>query len=107
MSILLWTLALLLGAVLLAALARRIEVPSPSLLALGGVLVGLLPHGPRISLEPDLALALFVAPDQAEHLILGCSEVGPGQFHFKRDKIATTSALRVTTPQAGCGLNCE
>jgi NhaP-type Na+/H+ or K+/H+ antiporter len=62
MSILLWTLALLLGAVLLAALARRIEVPSPSLLALGGVLVALLPHGPRISLEPDLALALFVAP---------------------------------------------
>lgn len=62
MSILLWTLALLLGAVLLAALARRIGVPSPSLLALGGVVIALLPNGPRISLEPDLALALFVAP---------------------------------------------
>src|SRR3984957_17739892 len=62
MSILLWTLSLLLGAVLLAALARRIKVPSPSLFALGGVLVALLPHGPRISLQPDLALALFVAP---------------------------------------------
>ncbi len=62
MSILLWTLALLLGAVLLAALARRIGAPSPSLLALGGVVVALLPNGPRISLEPDLALALFVAP---------------------------------------------
>jgi Na+/H+ antiporter len=53
---------LLLGAVLLAALARRIKVPSPSLFALGGVLVALLPHSPRISLQPDLALALFVAP---------------------------------------------
>jgi Na+/H+ antiporter len=62
MSVLLWTLSLLLGAVLLAALARRIKVPSPSLFALGGVLLALLPHGPRISLQPDLALALFVAP---------------------------------------------
>ena len=62
MSILLWTVSLLLGAVLLAALARRIKVPSPSLFALGGVLIALLPHAPRISLEPDLALALFVAP---------------------------------------------
>ena len=62
MNILLWTLSLLLGAVLLAALARRLNVPSPSLFALGGVLVALLPDSPRISLEPDLALALFVAP---------------------------------------------
>src|SRR3984957_14191041 len=62
MSVLLWTLFLLLGAVLLAALARRIKVPSPSLFALGGVLLALLPHGPRLSLQPDLALALFVAP---------------------------------------------
>jgi len=62
MSILLWTLSLLLGAVLLGAIARRIKVPSASLFALGGVLVALLPNGPRISLEPDLALALFVAP---------------------------------------------
>jgi Na+/H+ antiporter len=62
MSLLLWTLSLLLGAVLLAALARRVKVPSPSMLALGGVLLALLPYSPRISLEPDLALALFVAP---------------------------------------------
>jgi CPA1 family monovalent cation:H+ antiporter len=62
MNILLWTLSLLLGAVLLAALARRIKIPSPSLFALGGLLIALLPNSPRISLEPDLALALFVAP---------------------------------------------
>ena len=47
MSILLWTLSLLLCAVLLAALARRIKVPSPSLFALGGVLLALLPHDVR------------------------------------------------------------
>ena len=62
MTILLWTVSLLLGAVLLAALARRIKVPSPSMFALGGVCIALLPHAPRISLEPGLALALFVAP---------------------------------------------
>jgi len=62
MSVLLWTLFLLLGAVLLAAVARRFKVPSPSLLALGGVLLAISPYSPRISLEPDLALALFVAP---------------------------------------------
>src|SRR5882762_8955096 len=57
-----WILALLLGAVLLGAFARRIGAPSPSLLALGGVALAMLPHGPRIALDPDLALALFVAP---------------------------------------------
>src|ERR1700687_443553 len=62
MAVLEWTLALLLGAVLLAALARRIGAPSPALLAIGGVAVALLPNGPHFSLDPDLALALFVAP---------------------------------------------
>jgi monovalent cation/hydrogen antiporter len=62
MIILEWVLALLLGAVLLAALARRLAIPSPVLLALGGVGLALLPHGPRLTLDPDLALALFVAP---------------------------------------------
>src|SRR5262249_12194007 len=62
MEILQWTLTLLLGAVLLAAFARRIGAPSPALLALGGAALALLPNGPRLTLEPDLALALFVAP---------------------------------------------
>ena len=55
MAVLEWTLALLLGAVLLAALARRIGAPSPALLAIGGVAVALLPNGPHLSLDPDLA----------------------------------------------------
>src|SRR5260370_14347601 len=62
MIILEWTLVLVLGAGLLAGLARRIGLPCPAVLALGGVGVALLPHGPRLTLEPDLALALFVAP---------------------------------------------
>ena len=57
-----WTLALLLGAVVVAALARRLEVPYPALLALAGVGLAFLPFAPAIEIEPDLALALFVAP---------------------------------------------
>lgn len=57
-----WIIGLLLGAVLLAALARRLKVPYPTFLALGGVLLAFVPSGPQWTLEPDLALALFVAP---------------------------------------------
>lgn len=56
------TLALLLVAVLLASLARRLDVPYPSLLALAGAAIGFLPGAPTITIEPDLALALFIAP---------------------------------------------
>jgi monovalent cation/hydrogen antiporter len=57
-----WTLVLLLGAVLLTALARRLRVPYPSLLAIAGAALAFAPAGPSIEIEPDLALALFVAP---------------------------------------------
>jgi monovalent cation/hydrogen antiporter len=57
-----WVIGLLLGAVALSALARRIKVPYPTFLAIGGVLLAFVPSGPSWTLEPDLALALFVAP---------------------------------------------
>jgi monovalent cation/hydrogen antiporter len=57
-----WIIALLLGAVALSALARRVQVPYPTFLAIGGVLLAFVPSGPSWTLEPDLALALFVAP---------------------------------------------
>jgi Na+/H+ antiporter len=55
-------LLLLVGAVGLAALARRLKVPYPSLLALGGTALALLPHAPTFQFNPELTLALFVAP---------------------------------------------
>jgi Na+/H+ antiporter len=57
-----WIIGLLLGAVALSALARRIKVPYPTFLAIGGMLLAFVPSGPSWTLEPDLALALFVAP---------------------------------------------
>jgi monovalent cation/hydrogen antiporter len=56
------TLALLLGAVLVAGLARKAAAPYPVFLALAGSALAFLPHAPVVEIEPDLALALFVAP---------------------------------------------
>ncbi|MDM0011694.1 sodium:proton antiporter [Variovorax sp. J22P168] len=57
-----WIIALLLGAALLAELARRVGAPYPTFLALGGVLLAFVPSSPRWTLDPHLALTLFVAP---------------------------------------------
>jgi monovalent cation/hydrogen antiporter len=56
------TLALLLGSVLVTGLARRLAAPYPAFLALAGAGLAFLPHAPVVEIEPDLALALFVAP---------------------------------------------
>lgn len=57
-----WIIGLLVCAVALSALARRLGIPYPTFLALGGSVLVLLPGAPDWTLEPDLALALFVAP---------------------------------------------
>jgi CPA1 family monovalent cation:H+ antiporter len=46
----------------LAALARRVGAPYPAFLALGGVVLAFVPNVPRVEIDPDLALAIFVAP---------------------------------------------
>src|SRR5271170_1758271 len=56
------TLLLLAAAVVLLVVARHLRVPYPALLALVGGCVAALPFAPRLSIEPRLALALFVAP---------------------------------------------
>jgi CPA1 family monovalent cation:H+ antiporter len=57
-----WTLILLVCAVALTAIARHGNVPYPSLLALGGTALALVPNAPSFTLDPDLTLSLFVAP---------------------------------------------
>ena len=46
----------------LAILARRIGLPYPILLVIGGLLLGLVPGLPRIELEPDLVFLIFLPP---------------------------------------------
>jgi monovalent cation/hydrogen antiporter len=57
-----WIIALMLGAALLAALAQRVGAPYPTFLALGGALLAFVPASPNWTLDPQLALTLFVAP---------------------------------------------
>ena len=57
-----WIIGILVGAVLLSLLAKRIGAPYPALLAIGGAVLAFIPGAPRIVLEPELALALFLAP---------------------------------------------
>src|SRR4249919_2469045 len=53
---------LILAATLLAAVARRVGAPYPVFLALGGALLAFVPGAPTLTVLPELALALFVAP---------------------------------------------
>ena len=55
-------LVVLLAAVLLAAAARRLGAPYPAFLAVVGAVIAFLPGAPAFSLDPEVALALFVAP---------------------------------------------
>ena len=55
-------LAFLLGAVLLAALARRAGIAYPVVLAVAGAALAFVPDIPQIALDPELVLVLFVAP---------------------------------------------
>src|SRR5512142_708512 len=55
-------LGVLLAALLLAAVARKIGAPYPAFLALGGAVLAFVPGAPAFSIDPEVALALFVAP---------------------------------------------
>src|SRR5580765_6515608 len=57
-----WIIVLLLGAAVLATLARRVGAPYPTFLAIGGALLAFVPASPNWTLDPQLALTLFVAP---------------------------------------------
>ncbi len=55
-------LVLLLAAIVLLQISRRLLLPYPAMLAAAGVFVALIPGSPSIRLTPDMALALFIAP---------------------------------------------
>ena len=55
-------LALLAVAIALLQVSRRFGLPYPAMLAAAGILVAFVPGSPRIMLDPDTALALFIAP---------------------------------------------
>jgi CPA1 family monovalent cation:H+ antiporter len=46
----------------LSALARRLSVPYPIMLVIGGALFGLVPGMPEIKLDPEVVLVIFLPP---------------------------------------------
>lgn len=56
------TLVLMLVAIVLLQVSRRLSVPYPTMLAIAGVVVAALPWAPSVGIDPQLALALFIAP---------------------------------------------
>ena len=55
-------LALLLIAIVLLQLARRLSLPYPTMLAGAGVIVAMIPRAPSFPIDPSTCLALFIAP---------------------------------------------
>jgi CPA1 family monovalent cation:H+ antiporter len=81
-------IVLLVVGAILALWADRIGVPYPALLALAGAGVALIPGAPAVTLDPELALALFVAPV----LLDAAFDASPRDL---RDNIVPVSLLAV------------
>ncbi|MDE2364078.1 MAG: cation:proton antiporter [Hyphomicrobiales bacterium] len=80
-------LALLALSLALAAVSRRIGAPYPAFLALLGVALAVAPRAPHVELDPELALALFLAP------VLVDAGFDMSIRDLKRDWIAVTSLV--------------
>jgi CPA1 family monovalent cation:H+ antiporter len=55
-------LAVLAVVTVLYELARRLAVPYPTLFVIGGLVLGLIPGLPKLALEPELVLLVFLPP---------------------------------------------
>jgi monovalent cation/hydrogen antiporter len=55
-------LLLLVFVVALAALAKRLEIPYPIVLVIGGLVLSFIPHVPRIELSPNVVFLVILPP---------------------------------------------
>src|SRR5256885_2699046 len=55
-------IALLAAVLALATAARRVLIPYPIFLVLGGLVIGLVPNIPIVRLDPDLVFLVFLPP---------------------------------------------
>jgi CPA1 family monovalent cation:H+ antiporter len=97
------TLALMLVAVLLLQLSRRLNTPYPTMLALAGAGVAALPFAPDVRIEPHLALALFIAPA----LLDAAYDTSPRELKrnwFKLVAMAVVAVLLTTAAVAWAGV---
>lgn len=62
MEVLITVLVVLVVVAIVYEIAQRVGVPYPSLIVLGGIGLAFIPALPRIALEPDLVLLVFLPP---------------------------------------------
>jgi CPA1 family monovalent cation:H+ antiporter len=55
-------LTLMLVAIVFLQFSRKFLIPYPTMLAIAGLIVASVPWAPKIGIDPQLALALFIAP---------------------------------------------
>jgi monovalent cation/hydrogen antiporter len=55
-------LLLLVLVAFLAVLAKRVHIPYPIVMVIGGLVVGFLPHIPRVALDPNVVFLIFLPP---------------------------------------------
>lgn len=87
------TLAVLVAAVFVAALARRFNLSSPLVLVVTGLAVGLIPGVPSIILEPDVVLFVLLPP------LLWSAGLESSSVNLRRNKRSIT-LLAVGLPLA-------
>ena len=62
LSIVETVMGLLAAVAALSLLSRKVPIPYPILLVLGGLILGLIPGLPRVSLDPELVFLFFLPP---------------------------------------------
>ncbi|KEC74359.1 UNVERIFIED_ORG: CPA1 family monovalent cation:H+ antiporter [Rhizobium esperanzae] len=55
-------LTLLLVAIIFLQFSRKFRIPYPTMLAIAGIIVAAFPWAPNVAIDPQLALALLIAP---------------------------------------------
>ena len=55
-------LTLLLVAIVFLQFSRKFRIPYPTMLAIAGIIVAAVPWAPEVAIDPQLALALLIAP---------------------------------------------
>jgi len=88
-------LALLVVVAVLVTISRRIRVPYPVLLLIGGLVVGLIPGIPRLELDPEIVFLVVLPP-----LLYGSAFLTPIRDFRSNLKNITSLAIGLVTASA-------
>jgi CPA1 family monovalent cation:H+ antiporter len=80
----------------LRIVARRLGVPHPVLLAIGGLLIALVPGLPRVEIEPDALFLIFVPP----LLYWGARQLSLRDFRYELGPILRLAIIMVLVTAA-------